>query len=224
MCTEGDSRRSLPGDASLLFLRASVSPSIHPSFFCLLSFSFFSFVHFAFPLPDVSSLLSSRQNTSQAECVSVCVCTCVLCTSAPLQFLHHTGCLGVYECLCMCVLNNAFLFCQLCSLTQEIFQPHALSPSVVSILAFSQCALSSVGMNGLHIVVCVCMCVKVCVYLAGVSVFVRETMKVENQLISNHRNCTRQGFLMWTYTCRYQNCRQDSLNRVQCARTRTVKF
>lgn len=36
----------------------------------------------------------------------------------------------------------------------------SLFPSLVSILAFSQCALSVAGMNGLHIVACVYVCVR----------------------------------------------------------------
>lgn len=94
--------------------------------------------------------------------------------AAPLCSLLHTGCLGVRACVCVslsaCVCARPQqCFCFLPALQSNIggfSTVCSLFPSLVSILAFSQCALSVAGMNGLHIVaVCVCarvsgMCVR----------------------------------------------------------------
>lgn len=125
------------------------------------------------------------------QCLKDCMCACMsmsvcLWYALPLcsNFLHHTGCLGV----CVCVPSTMLFFSASSAVWhRRFFSPCALSPSVVSILAFSQCTLSSFGMNSLHIVLCVyvcacvCGCVCACISLTGslhVSVFVPGPMKV----------------------------------------------
>lgn len=160
---------------------------LYLSIFTSISFYLFIFVHFLLPLsPSLAALLCFHLTTMPQRlhvCMHVYECVSMLCTAALLQFFapHRLP-------RCVCVPSTMLFFSASSAVWhRRFFSPCALSPSVVSILAFSQCTLSSFGMNSLHNVVCVyvcacvCGCVCACISLTGslhVSVFVPGPMKV----------------------------------------------
>lgn len=167
---------------SLFFTSISIYLSL-PQFLFICSF-LCTFSYLSLPLWQLFCASISPQ------CLKDCMCACMsmsvcLCYALPLCsnfFAPHR----LPRCVCV---PSTMLFFSASSAVwhRRFFSPCALSPSVVSILAFSQCTLSSFGMNSLHIVVCVyvcacvCGCVCACISLTGslhVSVFVPGPMKV----------------------------------------------
>lgn len=150
----------------------------HP--FLSVSLSWFLFVHFLFLLSESSSVLPACHSASNTACVTTYIYVCVLMQPSS----HFCTTLAESVCVGVCVLNNTCHFLPALQSDMGDFSAvNALSPSVLSILAFFQFTLSPVGMKRLHTGVCVCVFTCVFARLAriySISVCVQEDMKVVN--------------------------------------------